>query len=598
MPTPVQRDYAYPRLPGEGFMRYFVLEPGEGDDGLCGTLYFARLDQAPEFDAISYVWGSSEKTCTVSSCDGQTIAITANLRDALQQIRRHDSQRTVWADSICINQADLNEKAQQVVLMGTLYKKAERVLICLGRDDSGDASRVVSILGEVNARIETELEVGVNEYGELPFLAQDDPLASDPRWKSLEAMINRPWFRRAWVVQEAAFAKDAQVLWGAERIDWNVLLQVDYWLICKTQALVFNLSICHLHFLEYRRRQPRKAAAIRREETMSALRVMADARALRATDNRDRVYAFLEFVKEVTGQVVLLKPDYEISFLDAYRDFARQIMTRYRDIDLLHLVENTDSDLENSFPSWVPRWDRRLIIYNMSSTGRPPLTSRAGLTFDPILLDNDCLRVRGVVLDKLRFVSSDLLAGPKTDPVCNLAKVWNALATILDELPYPRKYAHLAFLQSLNLGIQFPEYVKEQAMYFRRLAAAGARFDGRASRELGDETAGSGGILSERIFRACINRNFIVSDCGYIGLGPGASSPGNWLCIIFGAKSPFVLRRTGDQCSYKLVGEAFISGKKLLQFTNEPEFKAFGLLGDEFNKEWVDSSLEEDIILC
>jgi hypothetical protein len=40
----------------------------------------------------------------------------------------------LWADAICINQSDINERNTQVKLMGEIYRTATRVHVWLGLD--------------------------------------------------------------------------------------------------------------------------------------------------------------------------------------------------------------------------------------------------------------------------------------------------------------------------------------------------------------------------------------------------------------------------------------------------------------------------------
>jgi hypothetical protein len=38
----------------------------------------------------------------------------------------------LWADAVCINQADNLEKSEQVAMMGSIYSAARNVSVCLG----------------------------------------------------------------------------------------------------------------------------------------------------------------------------------------------------------------------------------------------------------------------------------------------------------------------------------------------------------------------------------------------------------------------------------------------------------------------------------
>ncbi|KAF0324640.1 hypothetical protein GQ607_008079 [Colletotrichum asianum] len=75
------------------------------------------------FEAISYVWGTHSRN-EIVICDGKRLKITKNLRTALQRVRLPGGTRRLWADSICINQEDPNERGHQVALMGDIYSKA------------------------------------------------------------------------------------------------------------------------------------------------------------------------------------------------------------------------------------------------------------------------------------------------------------------------------------------------------------------------------------------------------------------------------------------------------------------------------------------
>jgi hypothetical protein len=58
--------------------------------------------------------------------------ITENLFQLLYRFRRKDRDRVLWADTICINQADIAERGSQVTMMRDIYKSAWRTLVWLG----------------------------------------------------------------------------------------------------------------------------------------------------------------------------------------------------------------------------------------------------------------------------------------------------------------------------------------------------------------------------------------------------------------------------------------------------------------------------------
>ncbi|KAJ4289069.1 hypothetical protein N0V90_011411 [Kalmusia sp. IMI 367209] len=62
------------------------------------------------------------------------ISVTKNLYDALRHIRSENSNREIWVDALCINQADVKERNHQVSLMGDIYSSAELVINWLAFD--------------------------------------------------------------------------------------------------------------------------------------------------------------------------------------------------------------------------------------------------------------------------------------------------------------------------------------------------------------------------------------------------------------------------------------------------------------------------------
>lgn len=108
---------------------------------LRGRLRVVSLEQCRPpayFDALSYVWGEKTDNDPVIECmlckRGRSFAvpITKNCRDALVAIRRRFGATTIWFDTACINQEDLDEKGLQVRHMGKVYEKAGRVFVWLG----------------------------------------------------------------------------------------------------------------------------------------------------------------------------------------------------------------------------------------------------------------------------------------------------------------------------------------------------------------------------------------------------------------------------------------------------------------------------------
>ena len=69
----------------------------------------SKCPQDQKFVAISYCWGDPNDTVKII-CDGNVMTITKSLHDALLRFRG-EGNRVFWADVICIDQTDDEEKS-------------------------------------------------------------------------------------------------------------------------------------------------------------------------------------------------------------------------------------------------------------------------------------------------------------------------------------------------------------------------------------------------------------------------------------------------------------------------------------------------------
>jgi hypothetical protein len=91
--------------------------------------------QTLSFTAMSYTWGNPTANKAIE-IDGHIFKTTASVYEMLLHI---EHGIWLWIDALCINQADFDERATQVKLMGSIYSMANRVVIWLGpaSEDSG-----------------------------------------------------------------------------------------------------------------------------------------------------------------------------------------------------------------------------------------------------------------------------------------------------------------------------------------------------------------------------------------------------------------------------------------------------------------------------
>jgi hypothetical protein len=209
---------------------------------LSYSLRQVSLDDEPDFIALSYVWGDQLRTSPIA-IDGHEVSVTDGLYYALRELAREPPFRPLWADAVCINQRDNAEKTWQVQLMHNIYQSAHHVVAWLGnsRDDSDQIMHQLRRLGDKISSIQSAGPANSNERELLAFVSRDPWAQRKPTSTNfqhyvshelqvgeiddsqLRAFLNRPWWRRVWIVQECILAKSIVFACGLHRISFQSL---------------------------------------------------------------------------------------------------------------------------------------------------------------------------------------------------------------------------------------------------------------------------------------------------------------------------------------------------------------------------------------
>ena len=213
-PTP----FKYERL-GSTEIRLLRLQPYSLAKRLSGSLETIRLQNdngsaSSPFEALSYFWGdeAADRTFLLNNTP---FSIKPNLQGALRELCKGKVERLLWVDAICINQADINERNEQVRMMSSIYRQATRVVIWMGPRSTGgksvateaiedfakrqrrgdDSQQLSTFLDNPQNRIETERHLGLfSDYTEAKAVDY-----TGGHWPALVDFFDRPWWRRVWV---------------------------------------------------------------------------------------------------------------------------------------------------------------------------------------------------------------------------------------------------------------------------------------------------------------------------------------------------------------------------------------------------------------
>ncbi|KAI1111932.1 heterokaryon incompatibility protein-domain-containing protein [Nemania sp. NC0429] len=172
----------------------------EEEETLQAHLTHATLgDPAMSYETTSYCWGDPTMRDSIT-VDGYTVDVPASAVAALKCVREEREPRTVWIDSICIDQTDLDERAYQVGMMADIYRSARGNLVYLGESDerTGDAFEMVG-------RLDREIRRKTADLAEFHGLMRrhlnignyaDDKLECELDERGLVSVFERPWFHR------------------------------------------------------------------------------------------------------------------------------------------------------------------------------------------------------------------------------------------------------------------------------------------------------------------------------------------------------------------------------------------------------------------
>jgi len=185
-------EYQYDALPDGPFIRMLTLYPGALDDPLEGSLDIFNITSSEDYESLSYVWGKPDRHHEII-CNGQRIGLTTSLHDALIRVRHLDQPRRLWADQICINQAKMTERSQQVQFMNHIYKNASHVLVWLGPDDQAMAEPAFKWVRELDEIFKDEEK---HEKFRIDHTDHLEERSKEP-WIPLTHITHLPWVSRA-----------------------------------------------------------------------------------------------------------------------------------------------------------------------------------------------------------------------------------------------------------------------------------------------------------------------------------------------------------------------------------------------------------------
>jgi hypothetical protein len=565
---------------------------------------------SPKYKALSYTWGDAHNTSEIS-LNGISRQVTVNLASALRHLRDTENETVLWADAICINQQDLEERDMQVFIMSEIYRDAEEVIVWLG-EESEDSEFALDMLN----RWAWWGQHRFKDVKDLPFVDWGlEPFFNEPAKKAVKSLLQRPYWRRLWVLQEVVLAKTVQVVCGHRWLPFETFVQANSaWERLKkavvsipsafgmlTPLYVYGLDPLErmIKLREEQRRVWNILSSGRPSGALPFLDLLMSCEHLKSSNPRDRIYGLLGLGMPATNYNQLVRPSYSKTVEAVFCEVARALVMDDESLRVISLACNSrkSNDQALLLPSWVPNWTCEqylapMYLYRRNSMEEKP--NRVNI-MQHVRFSPDCrvLWAEGVIYDTVSVLrpswsleyETSMETFPETLRNYTLPNGMSMMQAFFQTISLNSDFAtgkplwvssETSMIQAIQFLKRFvpnspsAKELKDSIMdlmqsFFGELRPDLQSFIGRFAEELGKSeneraTTRQEGVLlyfELRSFAAIRGREFFETENGTLGLGPPGAMIGDRVCFLIGYPGFFVLQPIEDH--YVLKGECSLA---------------------------------------
>jgi hypothetical protein len=568
--------YQYQPLPEDNLTHIRlmkVLHPQKDNGGIHIIIESFVLEDAPQFTALSYLWGNPERDIPILANGnhfGITRSVCAFFRETHRRLQQDDAcSRTfhgwLWIDAICINQDDLRERSKQVTHMQAIFEKAHDIIIWLGEATakSEEAYDAIRKLGTAEApdshlynfRILDDETRAYEIFG--PDLAV--PLEVSTSW-ALSATFCCKYWSRSWILQEASTPKASPsstwVCTGALSISLEEYMTANQRVIYaswggppNSPVVLHGVSNDEIGFVRSFRRSRSMKPAVDR-----AYFVLMRTRKFECTDVRDKMYAVLGLIDDV-GELKL-QPDYEMDVAKVYTQVTRAVIESSGSLDVLG---SAGIVRKHDVPSWVADWSctyndvpmpfhshDRVWGPNESISHETPIYfASKGMGSTEIGFD---MSGRKLVVTGFTFDTIENVAPPRHWPDDEEANVWQEWLAIVRNLG-----------ETYVSGCPILEAFAK--LLYADLATSYDDWSGDRPHTPNIELLESTDLFkaNHRILNLMTwTRTICTTKMGYLGLTAWGAQVGDVVCVLEQSQMPVVLRPVDEE--WVFVGQAYVHG--------------------------------------
>lgn len=406
-------------------IRILATSSQKTDDIVAYELKTISLINPPDYATLSYCWGDPNDTSDIL-VNGLTTPVTSNLASALRRLRQL-GVTNVWADAICINQADRLEKGHQIRYMTHIYTRAQTTYAWIGDGKTVDGDRAMrflqtvllerTILGDIPHSLcpsstvpstqtqslskENTTVPAIHQLPDFDFVSRHGSckrcrIESD--FQQLLQFFRRSYWRRRWIIQEIAASFQVQVISDDERMNFNdMVIALDlcrksrYWLPEMGADYAFIAGIVQFREQFQGNQKPLICDAIKRSRNSVS------------RDRADKLFALLGI--SLDGVDLVPESAYQQPIEVVVMNLTRALIAKTGCLDFI-LINSTGTGNELGLPSWAPDWLSGRLPAQAYALAQKPRTDHPLAL--PLSSDSTQLQIPGICLGSISNVTSIL----------------------------------------------------------------------------------------------------------------------------------------------------------------------------------------------
>lgn len=568
-PQFVNHSASFPIIDPTRQIRLLHLSSTKESSIIC-RLHVVSINEPPPYEALSYVWGSAEDL-QVLTIDGDAFGVTQNLYSALKHLLLPDGAvRVLWVDAICINQgaeqSDLAERSHQVQLMSRVFSSATNVIAYLGDPYLGLSEALEFLVG-----------AAFGPQWHVDRLTQREDYNIPQVYKALISFFNRPWWGRIWTVQEPIVARKLYFQFGRVKIASDTVRQGIHNIINSRIRAPFEFAELDPTSGESLSTAFTKMSMLSLSYTgASLLNALGTFRNRSSGNPRDKVYSLMGLFPE-SDQVVNI--DYTVSTEQLFQDFTLAWIQRHQDLRILGHLNNAVHRVHKDMPSFAVDWSYRPSIHSIDALHNRSLLqeeafdackgSKAIWSLEPA----GQMRANGFVFDSIEEIGAKHVLEFGSSWATRFRTLQGIVKMAIErgeDGDHGSEKALATIRHTLCMDC------KQTAGVYSRLQGEddegtlrtwwdSAFKPSAPPRE--NTAADEGRPIETTVWIASLERSFIFTERGHMGLAPDWCRPGDAIAIMGGGAVPMVLRPVSEMASqgddtpvFEVVGEAYVRG--------------------------------------